>query len=185
MVAVLADFFGLRAITLPPYDLHVPVEVDNEVKNYLATSGSARNVIINIFTGSPERCFSEAQLCRIIAMIRQRYADVRIILLDHRRQLTLPLPPGVAAHPFSTLQHVMALIRRADLIISPDTAIVHIAAAWQKPLVSVYKNVVDNNDLWAPGYPQASQIIVQRRSIREVEAVPELIMEQIQLRGWL
>lgn len=50
----------------------------------------------------------------------------------------------------------MALIAEADLVISPaDTSVVHMAAAWRKPLVAVYKDVRMNNRLWAPGYDNA------------------------------
>lgn len=77
----------------------------------------------------------------------------------------------------------MALIHECDLVISPDTAIVHISAAWNKTLISVYKNVVDNNDLWAPGYDNASQIIVNNRAISNVDEVPQLIAEEIKRRN--
>ncbi len=43
----------------------------------------------------------------------------------------------------------MALIAQAELIISPDTSVVHMAAAWNKPLIAVYKDVLLNNRLWA------------------------------------
>ncbi len=49
----------------------------------------------------------------------------------------------------------MALIAQAELIISPDTSVVHMAAAWNKPLIAVYKDVLLNNRLWAPGYDNA------------------------------
>jgi ADP-heptose:LPS heptosyltransferase len=54
-------------------------------------------------------------------------------------------------NPFKTLHHCMALIAEADLVISPDTSVVHMAAAWKKPLIAVYKDVRMNNRLWAPG----------------------------------
>jgi hypothetical protein len=31
----------------------------------------------------------------------------------------------------------------------PDTSVVHMAAAWNKPLIAVYKDVLLNNRLWA------------------------------------
>lgn len=79
----------------------------------------------------------------------------------------------------------MELIRKVDLVISPDTSIVHISATWKKPLVSVYKNITDNNDLWAPGYKEASQIIVNKRKISDVKNVPELIFNEVSKRGYL
>ncbi len=68
------------------------------------------------------------------------------------------------------------------MIISPDTSIVHISAAWNKALICVYKNVTDNNDLWGPGYENARQIIVNSRKIADVDNVPELILHEIAQR---
>ncbi|PLK74377.1 glycosyl transferase, partial [Klebsiella pneumoniae] len=104
-----------------------------------------------------------------------------VILLDHRREIRIPLPPEVVINPFNTLHHAMALIAQAELIISPDTSVVHMAAAWNKPLIAVYKDVLLNNRLWAPGYDNARQIIVkcgkvhQHRGLvdRIIAALPE------------
>ncbi len=41
------------------------------------------------------------------------------------------LPEKVRINPFKTLHHAMALIADADLVISPDTSVVHMAAAWR------------------------------------------------------
>ena len=79
----------------------------------------------------------------------------------------------------------MQLIKNVDLVISPDTSIVHISAAWKKSLISVYKNVTDNVYLWAPGYKQASQIIVNGRRVSDVENVSEFILKEIRERGLL
>jgi len=69
-------------------------------------------------------------LSDIINRINQNSSGIRFIVLDHRRELTIPLPDNAVINPFSTLHHMMALIHEADIVISPDTAVVHISAAW-------------------------------------------------------
>jgi len=59
------------------------------------------------------------------------------------------------------------------------------AAAWKKRLISVYKQVSDNNNLWAPGYENASQIIVPNPIISDAEHVPEKILQEINRRELL
>ncbi|QKJ49547.1 hypothetical protein G9394_15000 [Proteus vulgaris] len=49
-----------------------------------------------------------------------------------------------------SLQHTIALISKADLVISPDTSIVHISATFRRPLVAIYKDAIHNNKLWGP-----------------------------------
>ncbi|WP_164097590.1 glycosyltransferase family 9 protein, partial [Serratia marcescens] len=127
----------------------------------------------------PERNLSKEQVARLVDMLNKKTKNIKLIILDHRRELDVSLPDSAVINPFDSLHHVMALIREVDMIISPDTSIVHISAAWNKALICVYKNVTDNNDLWGPGYENARQIIVNSRKIADVDNVPELILHEI------
>ncbi|WP_455811272.1 glycosyltransferase family 9 protein [Pseudomonas graminis] len=183
--SLIAEFLESDSIIGRTYELYLPATFIEEVKNFFNTLKHNKKIIINIYTGSKERDFSQEQLSEIIRDLNEAYDDIDIILLDRRKEITLPLPENVVINPFETLHHVMALIHECHLVISPDTAIVHISAAWKKPLISVYKNIIDNNDLWAPGYDNASQIIVNNRSISQEKQVPELIIQEIKRRHLL
>ncbi|TDS99160.1 glycosyltransferase family 9 protein [Erwinia rhapontici] len=182
--SLISEFLIKKPITNDAYSLHIPDAFFDDVRSFLSAFND-KKIIINVFTGSKERNFSQEQLAEIIAKLNETYDNLNIILLDHRKEIDIPLPDNVVINPFNTLHHVMALIHECDLIISPDTAIVHISAAWKKNLIAVYKNVVDNNDLWAPGYDNASQIIVNNRAISQVKEVPELIAQEIKRRHLL
>lgn len=184
-ISLVAHKMGLNLINHHAYDLHIPDIIISEVKKYFNMWEDKIKVIINVFTGSPERNLSQEQLSQIIGMLNEESNNIIFIVLDHRKELDMPLPDNVIINPFNSLHHVMALIHEADMVISPDTSIVHISAAWKKPLVCVYKNITDNNDLWAPGYKNASQIIVNKRKISDMESVPELILHEINKRGLL
>ncbi|MGG6111083.1 glycosyltransferase family 9 protein [Pantoea allii] len=182
-ISMVADKMKLGFIDSRAYDLHIPDFILSEINNYFNTSEGDSKIIINAFTGSPERNLSQDQLAKTLDMLKKMSNDIKIIILDHKNELNIPLPENVVINPFSSLHHVMALIREADMIISPDTAIVHISAAWKKPLISVYKNVGDNNELWGPGYKNASQIIINNRKLSDVDIVPNLIIDEIKKRG--
>lgn len=183
--SLLSEFMTNNSIIGHSYDLHIPDAISDEVKSFFSTFEEKKKVVINVFTGSKERNFSQEQLSEIINNLNSVYNDIKIILLDHRNEIKIPLPENAMTNPFKTLHHVMALIHESDLVISPDTSIVHISAACKKPLISVYKNVVDNNDLWGPGYENASQIIVNNRAISNVAQVPELISQELKRRNIL
>ncbi|BEM75185.1 lipopolysaccharide 1,2-N-acetylglucosaminetransferase [Serratia marcescens] len=182
-ISLVAYNMGLDFKNCHAYDLHIPDVIASEVRKYLIAWEGKVRIVINAFTGSPERNLSQEQLTQTIDMINEKSDDIIIIILDHRKELNVSLPDNVVINPFNSLHHVMELIRQVDLVISPDTSIVHISAAWKKPLISVYKNITDNNDLWAPGYKEASQIIVNRRKVSDVGNVPELIVSEIEKRG--
>lgn len=74
---------------------------------------------------------SQEQLATLLTRLREEYPAINIILLDHRNEIRLSLPEKVSVNPFKTLHHCMALIAQADLVISPDTSVVHMAAAWK------------------------------------------------------
>ena len=50
----------------------------------------------------------------------------------------------------NSILDVAAIIKNLDLIISPDTSIVHIASAFNKPVVSIHENNTDSYDLFSP-----------------------------------
>lgn len=184
-ISLAAHNMGLDFKNSHTYDLHIPDAIASEVRKYLSVWEGGIKIVINAFTGSPERNLSQEQLTQTIEMINEKSDDIIIIILDHRKELNVSLPDNVAINPFNSLHHVMELIRQVDLVISPDTSIVHISAAWKKPLISVYKNITDNNYLWAPGYKEASQIIVNKRKMSDVDNVPELILQEARSRGYL
>ncbi|MBH3322327.1 glycosyltransferase family 9 protein [Serratia ureilytica] len=182
-ISLVANNMGLDVKNSHAYDLHIPDAIASEVRNYLSVWEGKFKIVINAFTGSPERNLSQEQLTQTIKMINEKSDGIIVIILDHRRELDVSLPDNVVINPFNSLHHVMELIKNVDLVISPDTSIVHISAAWRKPLISIYKNITDNNDLWSPGYEEASQIIVNNRRISDVESVPGLIFDEAGKRG--
>lgn len=184
-IAMVASFIGIGHINPKAYDLHIPGAVFREVRDFYDAKKERIKIVINVFTGSAERDLSQRQLFNVVKMLNSKSTNITFILLDHRRQLNLQLPDNAIINPFNSLHHVMALLYGADMVITPDTSIVHISAAWEKTLISVYKDVIDNNYLWAPGYGNASQIIVHNRIIADVANIPELIWHEIDQRGLL
>lgn len=172
---------NLQQEYLTGYCLHYPESVNAEVNTFLASfPHNNRNVIINIFAGNADRCLSEQQLRLIVEKITQRYNNVNIIVLDHKQRINLAGLPDMSRNPFTTLHHTMALISQADLVISPDTSVVHISAVWKKPLIAFYRDIKGNNNLWAPGYPQAIQIIMQKGKLHQQDNIESIVMEAIE-----
>ncbi len=179
---LIADYLQLDTRGLDAYDLVVPGPIMQEVAQYLA-SLSGKAVVINILPAMPTAVSRRRSWRNCSTNCWPATRESAVILLDHRREIRIPLPPEVVINPFNTLHHAMALIAQAELIISPDTSVVHMAAAWNKPLIAVYKDVLLNNRLWAPGYDNARQIIVkcgkvhQHRGLvdRIIAALPETL----------
>ncbi len=76
----IADYLQLDKKSLQSYDLHIPQDISQQVRDYLAAL-NGRNVVINIFAGHQDRSMSQAQLATLIARLCEDYPDVNIILL--------------------------------------------------------------------------------------------------------
>lgn len=171
LLSLISKSIGVKATGNFTYSLHFPDVVLDEVRHFLSPWENKKKIIINAFAGTPERNFSQQQLLKIINMINNNSREVKVIILDHRNEIAVPLPGNVVKNPFYTLHHVMALIKESDVVITPDTSIVHISAAWKKPLIAVYKNA-PNNNMWAPGYENASHIIVHDDKTSDADEYP-------------
>ena len=78
---------------------------------------------------------------------------------------------------FPELKDIMEtsyLISKADLIITPDTSIVHIAAVFKRKLIAIYRldNRVENEVnryLWGPNYKEAVQLFSKDFEVKNGE----------------
>ncbi|MDE9544912.1 glycosyltransferase family 9 protein [Xenorhabdus bovienii] len=164
------------------YDLHYPNEIDINIKEYLNELNlplRKRNIIINTFAGNKDRCLSIHQLNKIVNILNDTYNDINIIFLDHEKLIDMTMFEGVYRSPFESLYHTMSLISQSDLIISPDTSIVHIAAAYKKPLIAIYQDIKSNNTLWGPGYNEAIQILAPKGRLHENNDIGTIIIESV------
>ena len=56
----------------------------------------------------------------------------------------------ISSYETSTINDAAALVEQLDLIITPDTSIVHIAGSFDKPVISIHENNPDSFRLWSP-----------------------------------
>jgi len=59
---------------------------------------------------------------------------------------------------YLSILDVSALIKKLDLVITPDTSMVHIASAFNTSTVSIYPNNRDNHRLWSPRSTLSSSV---------------------------
>ena len=80
-------------------------------------------------------------------------------------QTAAPIPLAHAAT--QTIHDSIALIRHAQAVLTPDTAIIHIAAALNKPIIGLYRQDAQNYANWYPKSENA-QIIWVNQHIQEI-----------------
>lgn len=168
----------LALFNLPPapfrYSLgRSPAAIDG-LAPYLTRPSGEWLIAINPFTGSEDKDFSREQVEGLIAYLRRRDVRFRVLLIgrgDLLRQWRLADAAFIAD---STINTAVEIVRCADLVVSPDTSIVHMACAFNTPLVAIYntRRLKDSGlvgyNIWAPHYDNAVQVVTDRPKVSDL-----------------
>ena len=184
------EVLGIKEIQ-SNYDIQISdealVKVEKKIKeeeNILEVSGKER-VILNPYTASKHRNFNRKNIEKIIEILL-KYRENELYLLGHgeNKKEILEIKEKIKdkrVHyiELAGIQEVIALIKNCEMIISPDTSIVHIGVGLDKKVIAIYReDVIGNNGvLWGPNSDKAIQIFSQENKdddinnfdLREIE----------------
>ena len=165
------EVLGIKEIQ-SNYDIQISdealVKVEKKIKeeeNILEASGKER-VILNPYTASKHRNFNRKNIDKIIELIL-KYRENELYLLGNgeNKKEILEIKEKIKdkrVHyiELAGIQEVIALIKNCEMIISPDTSIVHIGVGLDKKVIAIYReDVIGNNGvLWGPNSDKAIQI---------------------------
>lgn len=123
-------------------------------------------IVLNPFGGSPDRCLSGQQI-HVLSQYLDGLPGVVTVVFDLNRQLDLDSYRHVMKNPFADLDNSFNLVRLADTVISVDTSIVHLAAAFNILQFAIYNNritsVNNNNLVWGPNSDNAVQLTTSQQ----------------------
>jgi ADP-heptose:LPS heptosyltransferase len=157
-----------------------------ESKHCWLSTRSQLCIAINPFTASTDKDFCRHQVSALIERLYTLPYKISVVMVGHSekiRQLNLE----TALHlPDSNINSAVEIVRHCDLVITADTAIVHIARAFDKPMVAVYnkRKLKDTGlpgyTIWAPGYDKARQIVCEETNVADmtIDAVWPVIKAQ-------
>ncbi|CAJ0997671.1 hypothetical protein SODG_005770 [Sodalis praecaptivus] len=189
----------LALFNLPPapflYSLGRDPSAVAALAPYLSRPANEWLIAINPFTGAEDKDFSREQVEGLIAHLRRRGVRFRVLLIGRGDLLSRWRIDDAAFVADSTINTAVEIVRSADLVVSPDTSIVHMACAFNTPLVAVYntRRLKDNGlvgyNIWAPHYDNAVQLVIDRPAVRELpletllSAVDEKLADMTRLRA--
>ena len=137
-------------------------------------------LVANLWAAESWREWPVDRLVELVRLLRVTERQLRLLLVP---------PPGreeaaraVAAMcgdavfvstPTLHLGDLVSLVRRADAVLTPDTAVVHIAAACRRPVVALYSSRTVRIGLWQPiGVPFRSITASGRNPVSTIPAAP-------------
>ena len=136
---------------------------DKKIKIGINLEGSGRKVETFIYKN---------ELKKICVGLHNNLKNIIIVIISRpeflieKKQLIseLGLDFVIPSYGTNSIIDAAALIEQLDLIISPDTSIVHIASAFDKPIVSIHENDKDSFRLWAPNSSKSKTIFASKNS---------------------
>lgn len=141
---------------MPPYALHIPAPVADEVAGRLRGLGLKKNgfILLNVSAGEPSRELPDAMNVELIGRLRRIGAAhglgiaaiaapdddnrVRSIVREANRHRSPEAVNDVVPLTFESLIAAAACIGYARLIVTPDTGTNHIASAMGRPTVALF-----------------------------------------------
>ena len=135
--------------------------------------GNGARVLVNLSAGK-ERCRWPAE--RYVAVLRETLArrpGLCVLVIGMPRDASalreIAVATGCAtAHP--GLRETLALVESADLLLTPDTGLVHAASAFRTPVVAMYHRGAATH--WGP-YRTVSRVVLSgERTLRSLQPAP-------------
>ncbi|MFH1686039.1 MAG: glycosyltransferase family 9 protein [bacterium] len=112
---------------------------------------------VNLSSGHPTREWGETKTKELMVRVLRDYTSLRIVAIatpadrQRAREMTRQLGDRVVLVPDGLgIVQVAAIIKHLRLLITPDTALVHIARAFDVPVVSMHTCHARNLALWRP-----------------------------------
>jgi ADP-heptose:LPS heptosyltransferase len=117
----------------------------------VAPRGGLR-VLVNLSAGHPERRWPDERFAALLASLRlfAPGASVIVVALPTERESAVTLADSIGATPhIPTVRELFALVASADLVITPDTAVAHVCAAFQRPTLALLRREAEYH-IWVP-----------------------------------
>ncbi|MDC0981529.1 glycosyltransferase family 9 protein [Candidatus Pseudothioglobus singularis] len=140
------------------YDLFCNDSQLKKAKNFISIYQKKILIGINLEGAVPGKKITSEKLEIICKEIYKLNNQVHFILLSSPNKYNqilnlskqLSLSYVTSGYKTEAILDAAALIKKLDLVITPDTSIVHLASAFNIPIISIHENNIDSYQLFAP-----------------------------------
>lgn len=113
-------------------------------------------IVLNPSGSRSGMSLADSDLVCILAYIHSHVSDTRVVIpamfqnFSHLKELVAGHPNADVVPPNDSVEPVLPLIQYAKLVVTPDTALVHIACAYSTPLIAIYTSDQVLFEQWRP-----------------------------------
>lgn len=176
-------FLGISSPEIiPKPELFISDELSHKAKYFYSSLSRKQNLLINLSATSETRIYSAENWTKVIAAIDINKYNIILSFMPSEQRIAQDLkqifPTIIFANSHSIAEFI-ALIKHCDVLISPDTSAVHIAAAFEKRLIALFNDYPDNYAKFRTVNPNAT-IIMPSGTTNTNQIPPELIINEIE-----
>ena len=152
-----------KPVILPRPELYYNADNMNFEEKFLSALAYKNFILINIFASSESRMWEDIKWRELVEKIQSKYP---VVLSAQTIQLNrvLPIASGFAnvkIFESRTIIDMFALTEKAMLLITPDTSVVHIAAAYNVPTLGLYNYFQETNSKFRPVSAKSMMLTTQ------------------------
>lgn len=178
-VAQLLRPFGIDPGAVP-LDLEFPVapEAAAAARAQLGPRPSAVRIGVNLSGSMPSKYWGRDNFVAFVRWLGATYPQAQVVVLgapDYAGevQAIVDRAPGARAAPTVRSFHEFAAqLHECDVIVTPDTSVSHLAAAWKRPSVVLFIETHHQSVLWRPWR-------APHRALRHPVAIREIPVAQV------
>jgi ADP-heptose:LPS heptosyltransferase len=164
-------FLGIDDVDIS-YDIFLTDKEKDEVKPFIDKGEGKCKILINPFASSKHRTIKQDKLKNLIDAIKEEIDCCVYILCPAKFYLMVKDiecdKKNVFVFQSKSILCGAGLIKECDIIVSPDTSIVHIASAFNKKTVALYLDFSSRQEktdiIWGPNNPNAVIINVDTKN---------------------
>lgn len=154
--------------------------------------GGRPRVMLNVSVGHRERWWPPESYAQVLARVRARMPASTIIVVSMPADVDLARRLASEARARSalfSLDQAVAMVAASDLLISPDTALTHVASAFSVPTLALQRVGTERFVPYrTPGravFSRDPRRLSEMPAARVIEALDALIAELGPNRGWI
>lgn len=163
-----------RPANIPKPELFEDTHSAVYVENFVATEIDTKFILINISASKPDKIWPSEKWIEFINKIDFSKIDAALTFAPSELASAEEIAKNCSKLRIfrsRSINDVISLAKRSEIIVTPDTSVVHIAAAFDKPLIGIFAAV---EKMYRKFYPLSSEKIVIRaeKETPEVASVP-------------
>jgi ADP-heptose:LPS heptosyltransferase len=170
---------------IPEPDLYPSEESLNYASDFVNQAVSKPLFLINISASGNERKWQKEKWIELINSLNSKNYTIALVFAPPEKEtaeIILANCPELALFVSRNMNDLIAIVKSSSIVISPDTSVVHVAAAFDIPLIALYNHHPMIFFKFSP--LSTKQLIIRAEEGKEVRDIsPERVIRDIQDSG--